>query len=145
MKNNLIIDTGYFIALFVKNDLNHKRALIIRDKIDKMKWITTWPVLTETCHMLQKYAPLKIPIFLKIIETEAIEIFNLSQLDFPRIIDLYDKYKDLPMDLADASLVLLAEKIHSGEIVSTDQRDFKAYRWKNTKPFKNLLFDAIQK
>jgi predicted nucleic acid-binding protein len=49
------------------------------------------------------------------------------------------KYHALPMDLADASLVILAEDLHSGDILSTDRRDFGAYRWKNTKPFRNLL------
>ena len=41
--------------------------------------------------------------------------------------------------LADASLVLLAEHLGHGRILSTDERDFGAYRWKNRKPFKNLL------
>ena len=50
-----------------------------------------------------------------------------------------EKYRGLPMDLADASLVILAEDSGSGDIFSTDQRDFGTYRWKNRKPFKNLL------
>ena len=49
------------------------------------------------------------------------------------------KYAKLPMDLADASLVLLAEHLGHGRILSTDQRDFGVYRWKNRKPFHNLL------
>ncbi len=48
-------------------------------------------------------------------------------------------YADLPMDLADASLVLLAEALNHGRILSTDRRDFHCYRWKNTRPFVNLL------
>ena len=51
---------------------------------------------------------------------------------------LMQKYASLPMDLADASLVLLAEHLGHGRILSTDQRDFGDYRWKNRKPFKNL-------
>ncbi len=49
------------------------------------------------------------------------------------------RYRELPMDLADASLVVVAEDLGTGRILSTDQRDFRAYRWKNRKPFKNLL------
>jgi uncharacterized protein len=49
------------------------------------------------------------------------------------------KYGDLPMDLADASLIILAESLGSGKILSTDIRDFKTYRWKERKPFENLL------
>ena len=51
-----------------------------------------------------------------------------------------EKYQNLPMDLADASLVLLAEEIGSGRIFSTDERDFQTYKWKNHHPFENLLF-----
>ena len=49
------------------------------------------------------------------------------------------KYADLPMDLADASLVLLAEHLGHGRILSTDARDFRTYRWKQHAPFENLL------
>jgi predicted nucleic acid-binding protein len=49
------------------------------------------------------------------------------------------QYADLPMDLADASLVLLAEEFGEGRIVSTDERDFHAYRWKSHHQFSNLL------
>jgi len=50
-----------------------------------------------------------------------------------------EKYADLPMDLADASLVILAGHLGHGRILSTDQRDFQAYRWKQREPFRNLL------
>jgi predicted nucleic acid-binding protein len=59
--------------------------------------------------------------------------------DIPRIPRLLRRYANLPMDLADASLVLLAEHLGHGRILSTDMRDFGAYRWKTRKPFKNLL------
>jgi predicted nucleic acid-binding protein len=49
------------------------------------------------------------------------------------------KYRSLPMDLADASLVIAAEESGSGDILSTDERDFRSYRWTNRKPFRNLL------
>ena len=52
---------------------------------------------------------------------------------------LMSRYRDLPMDLADASLVILAEDLGEGRILSTDQRDFDGYRWKNRQPFRNLL------
>lgn len=57
----------------------------------------------------------------------------------PRLNALMRQYADLPMDLADASLVLLAEHLGEGRIVSADERDFHAFRWKNTHPFQNLL------
>jgi predicted nucleic acid-binding protein len=51
------------------------------------------------------------------------------------------KYADLPMDVADASLVVLAEYLGHGRILSSDKRDFQTYRWKNHEPFENLLLN----
>lgn len=55
------------------------------------------------------------------------------------IVKLMQKYADLPMDLADALLFILAVELGHGLILSTDTRDFRTYRWKNHKPFQNLL------
>jgi hypothetical protein len=43
------------------------------------------------------------------------------------------------MDFADASLVVLAEHLNEGRILTSDRRDFSIYRWNNTKSFENLL------
>jgi predicted nucleic acid-binding protein len=50
-----------------------------------------------------------------------------------------ESYRDLSMDLADRSLVVAAEDLGEGKILSKDRRDFRAYRWKGRKPFENLL------
>jgi len=136
----LIIDTGYFIALFSKKDQFHKKALGLRFSIDNRKWITTWPVLTEVCHLLTNRAAgnLIVPL-LQFHEKGGFEIFSVAETHLPKMITLLEKYEKLPMDLADASLVLLAEELGHGDIVSTDKRDFNTYRWKDHKPFHNLF------
>ncbi len=77
--------------------------------------------------------------FITSAERAAFEVFALEPRHLGRVRSLMEKYRDLPMDLADASLVVLAEELGSGEILSTDTRDFRTYRWKNRKPFRNLL------
>lgn len=136
----LIIDTGFLVALFSKSDQNHKNVLRLRNAIDKRKWITTWPVLTEVCHLLaSRGVSHMIEGLLQLYEKGSYEIFSISALHIPRMIKLLEKYKKLPMDLTDASLVLLAEELGHGDIVSTEFRDFQTYRWKNHCPFNNLL------
>lgn len=73
------------------------------------------------------------------LNAQGVGVFTMTSAHLPRIATLMDQYRDLPMDLADASLVLLAEELGEGRIVSTDERDFHAYRWKNQHPFSNLL------
>ena len=55
------------------------------------------------------------------------------------MIELMERYCDLPMDFADASLVVLAEQLGHGRILTSDRQDFNIYRWNNNQLFKNLL------
>jgi predicted nucleic acid-binding protein len=138
----IIADTGFFIALANRRDVFHhaaERALATFPE----PLITTWPVLTETCHLLATRLGTDAEVrFIRSARDGAFALHPLDRDDFPRIATLMEKYRDLPMDLADASLVLLAEHLGSGRIFSTDARDFRSYRWKRRKPFQNLLPDA---
>lgn len=133
MRNSIIIDTGYLVALFSKKDRYHNSALKIRPEIENKIWITTWPVITETCHLLQSFQ------VITLCERKVLNLFELRWEHFAKIKTLMKKYEELPMDLADASLVILAEELNHGDIVSTDHRDFKTYRFKEHAPFQNQL------
>lgn len=96
--------------------------------------------MTETCHLL--VTRLGEDAAIAFVRSAALGAFQISALEaahLPRVAELMARYRDLPMDLAHASLVILAEEIGTGRILSTDQRDFRTYRWKNRKPFRNLL------
>jgi predicted nucleic acid-binding protein len=70
---------------------------------------------------------------------QGVDVFAIGADHLARLTELMRQHADLPMDLADASLVLLAEEFGDGRIVRTDERDFHAYRWKSQHPFSNLL------
>jgi len=53
--------------------------------------------------------------------------------------ELIERYRDLPMDMADASLVVLAEQLGHGRILTVDRRDFNIYRWNDRNLFENQL------
>lgn len=135
----ILADTGFWLALANRRDAHHQRAKAALAR-HPGPFVTTWPVMTETCHLLA--TRLGVPAQVAFIRSGALGAFSVFALDrthLPRIEVLMEKYRDLPMDLADASLVLLAEETGTGDILSTDERDFGAYRWKNRKPFRNLL------
>ena len=62
------------------------------------------------------------------LETDALWIAELTDEDHPRMRHLMRKYHDLPMDLADAALVRLAERERIRQIFTIDRRDFSIYR-----------------
>jgi uncharacterized protein len=78
--------------------------------------------------------------FLKSFCLGAFEIFDLEKYHVERMIQLMENYANLPMDLADASLVVLAEHLENGRILTVDRRDFNIYRWHKTNSFENLFF-----
>ncbi len=78
-------------------------------------------------------------LFIHSYQEGAFTIFDLTPRHVATIAQLMEKYSDLPMDLADASLIVLAEHLGHGRILSSDRRDFQTYRWKNSYLFHNLL------
>ena len=135
----VIADTGFWLALANRRDRHHARARAALSRL-REPLITTWPVLTETCHLLAaRLGPDALLSFVESAARGAFELFELSPRHFPTLHSLMQKYRDLPMDLADASLVILAQETGSGRILSTDRRGFGTYRWKSHRLFKNLL------
>ena len=135
----IAIDTGYFFALADRRDEHHSAA---KRWVESARegWMTTWPVITETCHLLaDRLSDAAKQDFMQEITHGGIIVWDIPSEPARKIPALMKKYAKLPMDLADASLVLLAEHLGHGRILTTDQRDFGAYRWKSTKPFVNLM------
>jgi hypothetical protein len=64
----------------------------------------------------------------EMIDTAAVEILVLGKNDVARMRELMRKYRDLPMDLADAALVRVAERERLRRIFTLDRRDFQIYR-----------------
>ncbi|MEY2979663.1 MAG: type II toxin-antitoxin system VapC family toxin [Prochlorotrichaceae cyanobacterium] len=129
-----------WLSLVDKNDRFHTASKSALARY-KEPLITTWCVVTETCYLLLTRKGTIAPVrFIRSLENGAAQIFDLELHHTSRISELMEQYQSLPMDLTDASLVILAEHLGQGRIFSVDQRDFNAYRWKNKHPFENLLF-----
>jgi uncharacterized protein len=132
-------DTGFFVALANRTDDDHEIAVAALEGLTE-GLVTTWPVITETAHLLAtRLGPQALLTFVASARAGAFSLFDLTVAHWPRLEELMRQYAKLPMDLADASLVILAEERRDGRIFSTDRRDFRTYRWKTRKPFQNLL------
>jgi hypothetical protein len=135
----VIADTGFWLALANRRDRHHAAASAWLAQADE-GLITTWPAVTECCHLLLTRLGAEAQnSFVASLRRGACELFAVGPEHLPRAEALMRQYADLPMDLTDASLVLLAEHLGHGRILSTDERDFRTYRWKRHRPFDNLL------
>lgn len=135
----IIADTGLWLALADRKDRHHASAAA-QLKTIREPLVTTWPVLAETCHLLLHRLGVDAQLrFVRALRSGVSRVWEVPPDAWPRVEALMKKYADLPMDLADASLVLLAEHLGHGRILSTDTRDFRTHRFKSRKPFRNLL------
>ena len=148
MKNTILADTGFFIALGNRSDSlwdafrrDHSIAIQIISTLNA-PLLTTYPVITETSYLLARDAGLAAQFaFLTEVANGTFLVFDLQKHHIARMVELMRRYADLPMDFADASLVVLAEHLGHGRILTCDRRDFSIYRWNNTNPFENLLLE----
>jgi len=132
----ILIDTGPLVASFDKNDAHHNICLGLLKNF-KMPLITTIPVLTETLYLLS-YSWYVQDSLWEALEEDIVRIYNMDKGIFKRCRELMNKYQDLPMDFADASLVVVAERENISTVFTLDHKDFEVYRTKHRKGFKLL-------
>ncbi|PKA11211.1 pilus assembly protein [Leptospira meyeri] len=136
MKNEALIDSGPIIALFNSKDKFHKPTLKFF-KSYTGELISTWPVVTEVVYILS-FSVHAQSDFLEWIERGSIQIIDLNLEDLKYIKNRMKKYSDLPMDLADASLMCISEKKGIERIISIDS-DFSIYKNLKGKYLQNLF------
>ena len=122
----VLVDTGPLVALLDRSDPYHLTCQETLSSLDD-SLVTVWPVVTETMYMLRAYWQAQEALW-EMIEMGAVEILPLGIDDVPRMKQLMRKYRDLPMDLADAALVRVAEREQLRRIFTLDRRDFQIYR-----------------
>jgi len=139
----ILTDSGFWIALGNRRDHWHLMARAALERWSDEGFVTTWPVLTEVTHLwVARVGVHQALDFMDAVAQGACTVWPLQDEALPRMVYLMRRYANLPMDLADASLVVLAEQVNEGRILSTDGRDFEGYRWKNTRPFVNMLLKS---
>jgi len=136
VKNITLVDSGPLIALFDKGDKYHTSVLNFFKAYDG-EFITTWAVVTEVTHMLDFNLKVQLD-FLKWLELGAIDIYEIKQNDLSEIVPMMTKYTNVPMDLADSTLMFVAQKENIKDIVSIDS-DFDIYRTLKQGFLNNLL------
>lgn len=95
---------------------------------------TVWPVITEAMYLLDFSSDAQDALW-RLLKRDAVKILPLDATDVPRMRELMRKYRDLPMDLADAALVRTAERERISRVFTIDRRDFEVYRPRGIRRF----------
>jgi uncharacterized protein len=132
---SIVVDAGPLIALFDCDDRHHRRAVeFVRNCRSRL--ITNLPVLTEATFLLRFSVEAQRDLLWW--AHKSTEIDQDTSADLPRIIAVLDKYRDMPADFADASLVALAERLNVSCVASVDS-DFAVYRLRRNRRFENVF------
>jgi len=131
-----LIDSGPLIALFDGSDKYHTTTVNFLREF-KGQLVTSWAVMTEVSHMLDFNLQVQLD-FMQWVELGAVTLAHIEQQELFTVRKMMEKYTNVPMDLADASLLYLAERENIQRIATID-RDFYIYRTKKKTLLKNVL------
>jgi predicted nucleic acid-binding protein len=131
---SILLDTGALVALIDRSEKHHDRCReFFRGYRGEM--FTTEPVLTEALYLLGPSVKAQ-RACVELILSGGAGLVPQSLTSLSRAIALMEKYHDVPMDFADATLVALGEEAEIEEIFTLDLRGFQAYRMQGRKTFK---------
>jgi predicted nucleic acid-binding protein len=129
-----LCDAGPLIAIIDADEIDHEACLAALDDL-ALPLVTTWPAFTEAMYLIGQAGGITGQRALwHLVDTNRLIIAELSVEVIERSARLMDKYADRPMDLADATLVALAEEQGHRKIFSLDS-DFHIYRIRGRQRF----------
>jgi predicted nucleic acid-binding protein len=122
----VLVDAGPLVALIDRSDPHHRACrealAAIGDPLGSV-----WPAFTEAMYLLRSSAEAQRALW-DMLNVGGVRLMELGLGDCPRMRELMWKYRDLPMDLADAALVRVAERERIRRIFTIDRHDFQLYR-----------------
>lgn len=132
----VLVDSSCIVSWLDAADRDHARCAAALEGIGA-RLVTVEPVIVEACYLLRE-VPGAPEAVLENVRVGAFGIpFTLTAEAGP-VQALMGRYRSVPMDLADACLVRLAEIVGSGRILTLDS-DFHVYRWRRRRPFDILV------
>jgi hypothetical protein len=135
----ILADTGPLVALFDPADQDHARCVeclrTIREPL-----LTTVPVLTEAFHLLSPNSA-GAQGLMGFVSDGGLGLWFFNEGTLTRAFELMQQYADAPMDLADASLVTVAEALGVRKVFTLDRKDFNTYRVR--RGHRHLAFEIV--
>jgi predicted nucleic acid-binding protein len=136
MTEGVILDTGPLVALLDAGDKAHAWT-VHQFKQITAPMLTCEPVLAEAMYLLRSLRPAQEKI-LEWIERGALLCPFVLSAEVPQVSALWKKYADVPMSLADACLVRMAEQFDGRSLCTLDS-DFTIYRKHGHEPIPLIM------
>jgi predicted nucleic acid-binding protein len=126
LTGQVLVDTGPIVAILLESD-EHHAACVEQLHHVRSPLLTCWPVITEAAWLLRQY-PHAIRKLLSSLNGRPFKLVPLGETDLPGIAAVLAKYEGLRIQIADASLVHLANREGIEIMFTLDRRDFGVLR-----------------
>jgi hypothetical protein len=123
--------------MVARRDRHHARARKVIDGARGILLLSTWPVVAEACHLVPRHAARHL---LRWIAAGGLTLIEVPDSAKERVLSLIERYADRPMDVADATLLWLADSAGVTEILTLDESGFAAYRTPAGRRLRNRFF-----
>jgi predicted nucleic acid-binding protein len=124
----LLVDTNVWLAAADRRSTRHDGCSRLIAEHDG-ELAATAPVVAETGWLLlDRGGPTAQAGFVEMVTAGRLEVVDLTPADWARVHELVVAYADLPLDLVDASIVAIAERLDLSTIATLDHRDFRVVR-----------------
>ena len=138
--NIWLVDTGPLVAYLDSSEAEHDQVGEIIDGFTGLL-ATTAAVVTEAMHFVRRARHGAVAVS-EFVSRSGMQVHGICEpVDIQAASELMQRYADTPMDFADATLVLLAERLAVPDILTLDRRGFNTYRLPDGTPF-NLVLDT---
>jgi predicted nucleic acid-binding protein len=130
------VDTGPLVAILSSADEHHARCVKALQSLPGPLF-SCWSVITEAAWLLRTHS-LAVQQLLRSMHNGFLELLPLNSLEAKGIADILKKYESIRPQLANATLIYLAQRDEIDTIFTLDRRDFSVYRSAQKRPFRIL-------
>lgn len=134
----ILVDTGPIVAAASKRDQHHAACLAALSNLREPPLITPLVVM-EVCYFLSTRAtPAAEAAFLRSVAVGSFDLVSLTREDLERSAQLVERYANLPLGAADASVIAVAERLRIRQILTLDRAHFSIVRPRHVDVFELL-------
>jgi hypothetical protein len=137
----ILLDTSGLLAAIDASQRHHAECMHALSKVSAPLLLSPF-VLAELDYLLMRYMGYRAQAaVIGEVARGAYQLEPFDASDIERAGEMMEKYADLELGLADASLVVLAERHATGRVLTLDRRHFQALRFAGRRRFRLLPFD----
>ena len=126
MRARVLVDTGPLVAILSRNDAHHERCVgTMRDVAAPL--LTCWPVIAEAAWLL-RHQPVAVRRMLAGFRAGWLGLVQLDEQAAEALARIMRRYQTLGAQLADATLLYLADRERLDTVFTLDRRNFSVYR-----------------